>query len=658
IDMEATEKKRNLRHSTLNPQFVMQENITQQVLNRLDDFQEPIKPYLENRGPVPTELLDLIPLSMIESLASQPSPEYILSTTREMVVTIMYRGYFKILDNQKDLWEDDDLIEVITTGEVQGFKTTMIRGYMLTKDNIDQYISSQLPQDLSPPSRALIRQLVLYFIEENCYYNQLLTNQRQQEIFRLVDPVEIQFSKGDILIYQGAVLTSRDIEKLDSLIEQLGPVSLGTFLYPFFYLGLIVFLGACFMLAFKRVIQKPQNIILAFYLLLFFIIFLIFILQWTSLDRTTLILALFPAGLITLLLSQILIYREDLLVFSILLSLLSFFLSHGQSEYFIFTLVSAMAGVFVLPKGERRIDLFKAGARLGLIHFLMILFMLIQQKIPLGKAIIDLGLALVSGPLASLVIMGMLPLFEQFMNSCTPYRLSELSNLNDPIMKRMFIRAPGTYVHSINVAYMAEPACENIGANAMLARVGGYYHDIGKIDQAEYYIENQKEGNKHDELKASLSAAIIKSHVKAGVERARELKLPKEIIDIIAQHHGTSLIRYFYDRAMKDERHKSTINREDFCHPGPRPQTKEAAVVMLADTVEAATRTLRKPTRAKLEKFIWELIIDRFQNGELNDSSLTLKELEIIKDNFVHVLTGHFHSRIDYPAAEIKKNEK
>jgi putative nucleotidyltransferase with HDIG domain len=192
----------------------------------------------------------------------------------------------------------------------------------------------------------------------------------------------------------------------------------------------------------------------------------------------------------------------------------------------------------------------------------------------------------------------------------------------------------------------------------MLARVGGYYHDIGKIDQAEYYIENQKEGNKHDELKASLSAAIIKSHVKAGVERARELKLPKEIIDIIAQHHGTSLIRYFYDRAMKDERHKSTINREDFCHPGPRPQTKEAAVVMLADTVEAATRTLRKPTRAKLEKFIWELIIDRFQNGELNDSSLTLKELEIIKDNFVHVLTGHFHSRIDYPAAEIKKNEK
>jgi len=201
------------------------------------------------------------------------------------------------------------------------------------------------------------------------------------------------------------------------------------------------------------------------------------------------------------------------------------------------------------------------------------------------------------------------------------------------------------------VANLAEFACTRIGANALLASVGGYYHDIGKIDQAKYFIENQKEMNLHDDLKPSLSAAVIKSHVKVGIEKAKEIGLPKEVIDIIAQHHGRALISYFYQRALdtdKDER-RGKVSSDDYSYPGEWPKTKEAAVIMLSDAAEAASRTLKSPTVGKLEKFIWSIIMDKFNSGELNRSNLTFNDLEEIKNTFVHVLAGYFHSRIEYP---------
>lgn len=656
LDQEATSKKRDLRLATVNPQFVMQEDITLQVLNRFDEFREHLMLYLdsEDQKVIPPEVLDLVPSSLVRTLEASDNPREILQTTREMIVTIMYQGYFRLLSFDQVERDPDKLIEVITSGESQGFRTTMHLKEILVKDNVIPFIQQNLPEDLYPALREQIQALVLYFIEENCYYNQVLTEEQKDTVYNLVEPVFTTYKPGDTLIYQGAVLTSRDIQKLELLQEQLGAVTPSTFFLPLFFLGLVLFLGGSFLVLLGRKIYKPQNMILALYMIFFYIVYMQFLFQFSLFGRTTLQLVLIPAGFITLLLTQIMDRREDLLVYAVLMSLLTFFLSGGGETFLVYSLLSGIAGIMVLPRGEKRIDLLKAGARLGLVHcFILAAVTLFRGNIAIEN-IVDLILALVSGPVASLLVMSLLPLFEQFMNSCTAFRLTELSNLNDPIMKRMFIRAPGTYVHSINVAYMAEPACKSIGANSMLARVGGYYHDIGKIDQAEYYIENQKDGNKHDELKATLSAAIIKSHVRAGLEKARELKLPTEILDIIGQHHGTSVIRYFYERAIKDETGKSTVNMDDFCHSGPKPRTKEAAVVMLADTVEAATRTLRKPTRAKLEKYIWELIIDRFQNGELNDSGLTLKELEIIKDNFVHVLTGHFHSRVEYPESEEK----
>jgi hypothetical protein len=212
----------------------------------------------------------------------------------------------------------------------------------------------------------------------------------------------------------------------------------------------------------------------------------------------------------------------------------------------------------------------------------------------------------------------------------------------------MLSQAPGTYTHSISVANLAETACEAIGANALLARVSAYYHDIGKVEQADYFIENQKAYNRHDAMKPSLSAAVIKSHLRIGIEKARDLRLPQALVDIIAQHHGRGLITFFYNRAMKEGKNPR-ISRDDYSYPGVRPKTKEAAVLMLADSVEAASRTLKRPTEASLERLVRETMMEKFSSGELGDCNLTLRDLELIRKSFVHILEGYFHTRIEYP---------
>ena len=259
-----------------------------------------------------------------------------------------------------------------------------------------------------------------------------------------------------------------------------------------------------------------------------------------------------------------------------------------------------------------------------------------------------LGWGVANGFLCGILVLGFLPILELLLNAPTRFKLMELSDLNSPIFKRMLSQAPGTYTHSISVANLAETASEAIGANALLARVSAYYHDIGKVDQADYFVENQKAFNRHDELKPSLSVAVIKSHVRIGIEKAQELNLPQAIIDIIAQHHGRGLITYFYDRAVKEGKNPR-VSRDDYSYTGVRPKTKEAAVLMLADTVEAASRTLKRPTEARLEAFVQDMIMAKFSSGELGDSLLTLRDLELIRKSFVQILEGYFHTRIEYP---------
>jgi putative nucleotidyltransferase with HDIG domain len=300
-------------------------------------------------------------------------------------------------------------------------------------------------------------------------------------------------------------------------------------------------------------------------------------------------------------------------------------------------------------------DLVKAGLFIAGVNCAAMFALLLGLYADAGSYPALLFWAAFNGIASGMLVLGFLPPLEHALNAATSFRLVELSDLNSPVLRRLFTVAPGTYSHSIMVANLAESACQDIKANAALARVGAYYHDIGKMENPMYFVENQNEYNPHDAMDPKLSATVIRSHVKLGVEKARQLGLPREVIDIVAEHHGNSIITWFYSKALKQEDtdvKKAAVNVEDYSYTGNPPRSRESAVVMLADVAEAAIRTLDKPTPAKMEKFIQELFAAKVEHGQLSRSELTFRDLEKIKKAFVGVLTGYYHSRIEYPKIE------
>jgi len=312
----------------------------------------------------------------------------------------------------------------------------------------------------------------------------------------------------------------------------------------------------------------------------------------------------------------------------------------------LFSVFSGLSATALIHITGKRMDLIKTACLLTVIQpIIVICFMVMFRGLTSDATAVVLGTAL-NGFISGIFVLGFLPILETTLNTSTSFRLIELSDLNSPIMKRMLINISGTYNHSMMVATLAEAACQEIGANSLLARVGAYYHDIGKMDVGEYFVENQTLYNKHLDLNPRLSATVIRSHVKLGVEKAKQLRLPQQVVDIISEHHGNSLVYYFYAKAKEQD---PTVKPEDFAYPGTPPSSKESAVVMLADTVEAACHTLDKPTESRLQKFIDELITRKAEAGQLDNSDLTFREITVIKETFVKILTGYYHSRIKYP---------
>ncbi len=260
----------------------------------------------------------------------------------------------------------------------------------------------------------------------------------------------------------------------------------------------------------------------------------------------------------------------------------------------------------------------------------------------------------INGFISPLLVYGLQVLFEYYFDIATDMKLLELSDLNNPLLKKLALEAPGTYHHSLMVGNLAEVAADAIGANALLARVGAYYHDVGKIEKREYFIENQMRAkNPHEKLSPTMSCLILVNHVKKGLEIAKKYRLPQQIRDFIAEHHGTNIIKYFYLKAL-ERSDGDEIHEASFRYPGPRPRTKETGIVMLADAVEAASRTLKDPSPSRIRSMVKAIIQERFTDSELDDCPLTLKELTKINESFVTVLLGTFHARIEYPDQDEK----
>ena len=337
---------------------------------------------------------------------------------------------------------------------------------------------------------------------------------------------------------------------------------------------------------------------------------------------------------------------------ALLSSVLGGLIVGNDFHFMLISFVGSLTAIYSVKDARTRGKLIEAGFFVGLIQ--VVAFILLN---PTSEFIFTRDFVLkyakplmLNGIICAIVVMVSSKIFEMLFGVLTNFSLLELSDFNQPLLKRLVLEAPGTYHHSLVVSNIAESAADAIGANALLTRVGAYYHDVGKMLKPVYFTENQMvDGSKHDNLEPSISRLVILNHVKDGVELAKKYKLSQHIIDFIPQHHGTSLIYYFYQRALEDAGQDETVEQENFRYAGPKPQSRETAIVLLADSVEGAVRALSEPTPNRIDEVVRKVINNKFIDGQLDECDLTLKNIEVIGATFTRVLSAMYHTRIKYP---------
>ena len=463
--------------------------------------------------------------------------------------------------------------------------------------------------------------------------------------------------KNELIVEKGTRLSDDDIAKLTQITLIHAVVNRTSYLFGLLLilLGLVLVVGMYFVFFEKKLTVNPKQI-----LLISINAFLI-ILTSLVIMQSQLSVYLIPLASVAMIIT-LLLNANAAFITTLVLSIYIGFLSNGKLNLAFVLFMGSVVSIYFVKGAKKRSNIFIAGLGVAVVNFLAIagtgLLNNAGKEAILGNGIFGIA----NGIISSFIVIGLIPIFEYVFSLITNITLLELSDLSNPLLKELTIKAPGTYHHSILVGNLAEEACNSIGANSLLARVGSYYHDIGKIEKAEYFAENEaKTKSKHEKLTPSMSALIITNHTKDGVELARKYKINSAIIDFISQHHGTSLIYYFYQKALEKIKSEDQLKEEEFRYPGPKPQTKEAAIVHLADSVEASSRMLSDPTPARIRGLVQKIINNKFIDGQLDECDLTLKDLNRIADSFVRVLTGVFHTRIEYPdakEAKIKKEKK
>lgn len=505
----------------------------------------------------------------------------------------------------------------------------------------------------------LIRSLDL---KANSYYDPIATAQAKEKARKQVEPVIVTIPQEKMIVRKNDIVTAEHIEAL----EKLGLLRSREPFTTLFGLSLLVMLGYILILLYlyqyKPDIYRHEHSFILLGLLI--VITMLIARAVTAIDlgerpeASILVGYLVPLAASSMLVAILLDTKLSVFVTTIL-SIYVAIISGNQLQFAIVAVAGGIAGIYSVSKLSQRSDLAKASIYIILTNLITIVSIGLMLNYSPSMIAVGMALGLANGILSSVLTIGTLPFWETAFGITTSVKLLELSNPNQPILKRLLMEAPGTYHHSIIVGNLAETAADAVGADSLLARVGAYYHDIGKVKRPYFFIENQLGSeNPHDKLTPTLSTLIITSHVKDGIELARQHKLPKVIVDIIEQHHGTGLISYFYHRALENEKGTVTVLESDFRYDSRKPQTKEAAIVLLADCVEAGVRSMQKISPGKIEGFVRKIIRERLEDGQLEECDLTFKELDIIAQAFVRVLNGIFHSRIEYPETVLKEMER
>ncbi|MFI5317359.1 MAG: HD family phosphohydrolase [Myxococcota bacterium] len=528
--------------------------------------------------------------------------------------------------------------------------------------------ATEVLSNVSPAARAALVPLAKALVRPDLNFNLRATDERRKAAEGNVKEATIALRKGEIIVRDGDPITERHVLILNGIREQQSALSrlavfLGVALLLFWLMRVIWRFGVASLQRFPR---RNRD---AWFLLTVLVgtalgtsvaLFLTDLaaesprLQGIVGDWPGVLQFVIPVAAATMLVRMVQ-SAETAALFAALVSLIAGLQVHGDLGFTFYSLAGSLTAALGAARVMQRGTLIRAGLRVGLANSMVVIaLLLLGNHFSLGSGCLALALALAGGTLCGILVSGLAPVIESVFSYTTDVKLLELANREQSVLRELELRAPGTYHHSMMVGHLAEKAAEAIGANALLAKVAGYYHDIGKMRRPQFFVENvtiTQGENRHEKLSPSMSARIIQAHVKDGVELAERHKLALPILRGIMEHHGTSVIRFFYEKAKEvaDPEKGDLVAEHDYRYPGPKPQTREAGILMLADSVEAASRTLVDTSPARVQQLVQRIINNYFRDGQLDECNLTLRDLHAIARSFIDTLSAIRHERIDYP---------
>ena len=634
-DIEATEEKKQEAALKVEDQYILKTD------------------YAQNRVEIISSIFDAVAVVKNEEIENE-IPENKLTTLDELIPSEL-NGQLSETNLETLLTATPWQLDSAKNTTITLIKQIMTQPIKVGEEDLQKEIVSEEIKKVNLPEnlKTVMIKIAQYSIIPNYVYDVKGTEGKRQEAMDEVSPVKIR--TGQVLVKEGQVIDRemyKQLELVGLLDKKVNP-------NPFIGLGIFT-LALTSMIAFYLNGLNPKERII------FILIFLLTILLMKVISLFQLVSEIgyiFPVAMAPMLIKVLL--NEKLagissIIFAICSSLIFNVEMLGKFNFSIgiYFLISGIAGIIFINERHYRTKILKAGLYVSVVNIVVVtaLFMIRNGHytgIEIGTYLL---LAFLSGFISAVLTLGLLPVFEAWFGILSTVQLIELSSPNHPLLRKILLETPGTYHHSVMVANLSEAACEAIGANGLLARVGAYYHDIGKTKRPHFYIENQMNmENPHNNISPQLSTTIITAHPYDGADLLREHNIPKEIIDICEQHHGTTLLKYFYFKAKEQS---DNVVESDFRYPGPKAQTKESAIVGIADSVEAAVRSMPNPTMQKVENLVRKILSDRIQDGQFDECDITLKELDIATKSMCETLKGIFHSRIEYPENPDKKQSK
>ncbi|MGG0667576.1 HD family phosphohydrolase [Sporosarcina koreensis] len=642
---------------------------TEQEKRRIESEVTPFYQFSEdiakNRAAIAIELFDIIIKEKQENGPDTDDPDKKVKTRTEQIKDSREK-LLKLEEEEPALRLTDDAISSLLTRDVSVLR------------KMQSEISSIIVEELSKPVRSGDLSTVRYEVErklrlseaippaelqtlitlgrslvvETETINKELTDKRIEEEKSAVEPTRIL--QGQVIVREGQFIDSeiyRQLELTGLLTNQSSTKPMAGLMLYVVFVSAIVFMH---FITWREDNNKKKKSLLIIYSIFFILVIMMKLISLIDKEFDVQVAFLFPTALAPLLAKLLTNERLAFMLTIITASTAGIMLQEGfaaimQMEIALYILFSGIISIYVLGNNGRRSNILRTSLVVAASNILFIGFYLLmtQSTYELSELVFYLIAALASGIISGALTIGLMPFFESAFGLLSDMRLIELSNPNHPLLKKVLTETPGTYHHSVMVANLADAACESVGADGLLARVGSYYHDIGKTIRPGFFIENQHGSvNPHDELPPEKSRDIIIAHANDGADLLAKHKMPIEIINIARQHHGTSFLKFFFVKA-KEMGHD--VVEDDFRYPGPKPQTKEIAIISIADSVEAAVRSLKEPTPERIANLVKSIITSKLNDGQFDECDLSMRELKTVENVICETLNGIFHSRIEYP---------